>query len=94
MVEGVEGRLHCTAYIFPVLRAFAVCSAPIVGAGLVGRDDCPWSSSRWAAKCSGRASCLPYMNRWVLVWALGLSGDFDSGADGDEIVELDHVGIP
>ena len=38
MVEGVEGRLHHSAYIFSVLRAFAVCSAPIVGAGLVGRD--------------------------------------------------------
>ena len=24
----------------------------------------------------------------------GLGGDFDSGADGDEIVELGHVGIP
>jgi hypothetical protein len=41
------------------------------------------------------AGKLPALHtRWALVWALGLSGDFDSGADGDEIVELDHVGIP
>ena len=38
MVEGVEGRLHCSAYIFSVLGKFAVCSAPSAGAGLVGRE--------------------------------------------------------
>jgi len=32
-------------------------------------------------------------NLWVLWRVLGLSDDFDSGVDGDEIVEIDHVGI-
>jgi hypothetical protein len=78
MVDGVEGRFLYTAYIFPVLRTFAVCSAPIVGAGIGG-----------ACKCK----CPPYMNYWGLWRVLGLSGDFDSGADGDEVVKLDHVGV-
>ena len=26
-------------------------------------------------------------------WVLGLSDDFDSGADRNEIVELDHFGV-
>jgi hypothetical protein len=89
MVEGVEGCLHYTAYFFSVLRTFAVCSAPIRG--------CRVSGERWMGPDfgdRGRASCPPYMNRWVLVWALGLSSDFDSSADGDEVVKLDHVGIP
>jgi hypothetical protein len=79
MVEGVEGRLHCSAYIFSVLGKFAVCSGPNVGAGIGG-----------ACKCE----CPPYMNYWRLWRVLGLSGDFDSGTERNEFVELDHVGIP
>jgi len=31
--------------------------------------------------------------RWRLWWVLGLGDDFDSGADGNEVVELDHIGV-
>jgi len=56
MVEGVEGRFLYTAYIFPVLRTFAVCSAPIRG--------CRVSGERWMGPDfgdRGRASCPPYI---------------------------------
>ena len=43
-------------------------------------------------KC--RAGKMPALHsRWGLWRVLGLSGDFESGADGDEVVELDHVGV-
>ena len=32
-------------------------------------------------------------SRWGLWRVLGLGNDFGSGADGDEVVELDDVGI-
>ena len=43
-------------------------------------------------KC--RAGKMPALHDcWGLWMFLELSGDFDSGADGDKIVELNHVGI-
>ncbi len=43
-------------------------------------------------KC--RAGKMPALHDcWRLWRVLGLGDDFDSGADGSEVVELDHVGV-
>ena len=43
-------------------------------------------------KC--RAGMMPALhNRWGLWRVLGLSDDFDSGADGNNVVEVDHISV-